>query len=119
LENRDDARLGFNAAISAFHLSDVFHAFYTPEEPKIVERWPKHLYAKGGHYEVGSPGAVWGLSIPGEEIELESDWEGCESDVLVRRRDGSTVSLTLALGKVIDEMWPTFLPNEDRFNMHD
>lgn len=142
LETPDDARLGFNAAVSAFQLADVFHAFYTREDPEIVRPWKKpkslhihlsklephyltvqsvatvykHLYAKGGHYEVGSPGAVWGLSIPGEEIELESDWEGSASDVLVRRRDGSTVSLTLALGKVVDEMWPGFLPDEDSFN---
>jgi hypothetical protein len=140
-ETPDDVRRGFNAALSAFQLADVFYAFYSREEPEVVRHWPKlkdfhihlsqiephfrtvqsvatvykHLYATGGHYEVGSPGAVWGVSIPNEEIELESEWRGSEADVLVKRRDGTTVSLTLALRKVVDEMWPGVLPNEDRF----
>jgi hypothetical protein len=144
-ETPDDARGGFNAVVSAFQLADIFYAFYSREDPKVIQAWPtlkslhihlakiephfltvqsvatvyKHLYAKGGHYVVGSPGAVWGLSIPNEEIELESEWQGSEGDVIVRRRDGTTVSLSLALGKVVDEMWPAFLPNEDRFYADD
>jgi hypothetical protein len=136
----DDVRRGFHAALSAFQLADVFYAFYSREDPEVVRHWPslqslhihlskiephfltvqsvatvyKHLYAKGGHYQVGSPAAVWGLSIPNEEIELESEWRGRE-DVIVKRRDGTTVSLTLALRKVVGEMWPALLPNEDRF----
>jgi hypothetical protein len=65
---------------------------------------------------VGSPGAVWGLSIPNAEIELESEWQGSGADVLVKRRDGTTVSLNLALGNVVNEMWPAFLPDEDKFH---
>src|SRR5258707_172709 len=105
-ETPDDARRGFNAAVSAFQLADIFHVFYSREDPAILRPWPtlksllihlsamephfltiqsvatvyKHLYAKGGHYEVGSPGAVWGVSIPSEEIELISEWRDNEAD---------------------------------------
>jgi hypothetical protein len=39
-ERSDDARLGFNAAVSAFQLADVFHAFYSCADPSMVRRWP-------------------------------------------------------------------------------
>ncbi|MER9167324.1 hypothetical protein NKI12_08055 [Mesorhizobium australicum] len=137
----DDARLGFNAALSAFQLADIFHAFYTREDPSIIAQWKKlaglhrhlgsiepcyltvqslatvykHLYAIGGHYEVGTPGAVWGVSIPRAKIGLQSEW-GDEArplgDVMVKRLNGDTVSLTDALSRVVNEMWPNFLPEE-------
>ncbi|ESY30025.1 hypothetical protein X749_14355 [Mesorhizobium sp. LNJC391B00] len=140
LAEPDDARRGFNACLSAFQLADIFYAFYERENPAMVAQWPnkekllrhlcslepsfltiqsvatvyKHLYAIKGFYEVGTPGALWGVKIPGEDIEIETDFQGDDKgDVLVRRRDGSVVSLTTALRRVVVEMWPTFLPIED------
>lgn len=133
----DDVRLGFNAALSAFQLADIFYAFYQRERPAVVSRWTKlkdlhihltsvepcyltvqsvatvykHLYANHGHYEVGTPGALWGVSLPRAEVKLESTW-GDATDVLVKRRKGDTVSLMNALNRVVDEMWPNFLPQE-------
>lgn len=37
----DDVRLGFNAALSAFQLADIFYAFYQRERPAVVSRWKK------------------------------------------------------------------------------
>src|SRR5687767_4999447 len=41
-----DARLGFNAAVSAFQLADIFFAFYRREDPEVIRRWkePKNLH---------------------------------------------------------------------------
>ncbi|MER9914012.1 hypothetical protein NKJ71_25635 [Mesorhizobium sp. M0050] len=141
LREPDDARLGFNASVSAFQLADIFHAYYKREQPSIIARWKsvkdlhihltsiepcyltvqsvanvyKHLYVRGGHYEVGSPGAVFGVSVPGTGIELESRWADDSKplgDVMVKRLKGDTVSLTDALNRVVNDMWPDFLPEE-------
>lgn len=138
----DDARLGFNAAVSAFQLADIFHAFYTREDLTIIKPWLtiksllihlsttephfltvqsvatvyKHLYARGGHYEVGSPGAIWGLTLPSEGVNISTDWGAETADVLVHKRDGSVASLTQALDRVVEHMWPNFLPDEERFD---
>jgi len=135
----DDARRAFNAAVSAFQLADVFYNFYSREKPSAVSQWPKlkllhihlaniepsfltvqsvatvykHLYAKGGHYVVGSPAAVWGVTIPDGEVELISDWQDEKADVLVKRLDGTTVSLSSELENVVNKMWDGFLPSED------
>jgi hypothetical protein len=69
----------------------------------------KHLYAPAGHYTVGSRAAIWGVSIPSAEVVQES-LVGEDGDVLVHRRDGSTVSLCDALEKVVEGMWPKIIP---------
>lgn len=133
-----DVRLAFNAVLPAFQLADVFYAFYEEHDRRVINQWPKpkqlhihlcaiepdyvtiqsvatvykHLYAKGGHYQVGSPSAVWGVSVPGQDVELHSKWVTDQSDVFVKRIDGTEVSLSTALKKVVYEMWPSFLPDE-------
>lgn len=134
----DDIRLGFNAAVPAFQLADIYLTFYRKENPGVVRPWTKtvdllkhlseiepsfltvqsvataykHLYPKADHYEIGSPGALWKVSFPDDAMQLEADWSADKVDVLVRRRDGSVVSLSEALEKVVEQMWPTFLPAE-------
>ncbi|TIP20150.1 hypothetical protein [Mesorhizobium sp.] len=138
LQEAHDVRRGMNAAVSAFQMADIFYAFYSRENRSVITQWPKpkdlikhlcdlepsfltvqsvatvykHLYAREGFYEVNSPGAVWGVQIPGEKIELESDFQDGRVDILVRRRDNSVVSLTNALRRVVNDMWPAFLPEE-------
>jgi hypothetical protein len=71
-----------------------------------------HTYEKSYH-EIGSPGALWGLKTVGADIELRSNWEAVSmGDVLVRRRDGTVVSMTAALQAVVCSMWPDLLPND-------
>jgi len=136
----DDIRLGFNAALPAFQLADVMHTFYEEDDPSKISTWPKlegfyehlkqlapafttiqsvanaykHLRLTNSIYEVGSPGALWSLTLPSNEIDLGSSWEERPlGDVIVRRRDGSEVSLTDALTAVVNRLWPAVLPDED------
>jgi hypothetical protein len=74
----------------------------------------KHLHTyERSYYEIGWPGALWGLKAVGADVELRSDWEAVVmGDVLARRRDGTVVSMTTALKAVICSMWPDVLPND-------
>lgn len=137
LDSRDDARLGFNASVPAYQLADVFYFYHErKDQAALSELWPtkkaflaelserepkfktvqsvvavyKHLYAAdNGHYEVGSPGAIWGLSFPDFDTALQSEWRGVQGDVLVRKRDGKESSLSDALEAVVVRMWPEIL----------
>lgn len=135
----DDVRLGFNSAVSAFQLADIFHAYYSHSAPQNLSSWTtlkslhvhlsqiepcfliiqsvatvyKHLYAKGGHYLVGSPGGVYRVAIPERGFELAGEWSPEHSDLLVKTKDGSTVSMTNTLQRVVEHMWPKFLAEHD------
>ena len=72
----------------------------------------KHLHTfETSYYEIGSPGALWGLRTVGADVELHSDWTSAMGDVLARRLDGTVVSMTTALQAVVCQMWPTVLPD--------
>jgi hypothetical protein len=137
LERPDDIRLAFNASVTAFQMRDIAYCFYEKNEPSKISRWPKpfdfqiylvereplfqtiqsvatvfkHLHTYGqSYYQVGSPGALWALNAIGAEVELQSDWEDVAlGDVVVRRLDGTIVSMTKALQAVVDSMWPAVL----------
>ena len=131
-----NVRLGFNAALSAFQMTDIFLNYYQRENPDVVALWSgrtgkkklleklcenqphfltiqsvatvyKHLYVNDGFYTVGSPAALWGVRISDQFPSLEYDCE--REDVIVSRTDGSQVSLRLALEEVVESMWPDFL----------
>jgi hypothetical protein len=133
-----DFRLAFNASVTAFQLRDIAYNFYKKNEHLKISKWPtltafqlylvereplfrtiqsvatvfKHLHTfKESYYEVGSPGALWALKAIGAEVELQSDWDET-ADVLVRRRDGTIVSMTKALQAVVSEMWPEVLRSD-------
>lgn len=139
LERPDDVCRGFNASLAAFQLADIFLNYYRRFDPHRVARWRhpknfhqhlcnlepryatiqsvafvyKHLYATKGHFEIGSPLALGGVVYRGTEIV--SEWGSASGpDIAVRRRDGSTVSLTDALEAVVSRMWPTVLSDEVR-----
>jgi hypothetical protein len=137
LEAPSDIRRGFNASLSAFQLADIMYAFYRRNDPNKLAPWPtkkdflvalgkrqplfvtiqsvatayKHLYTNGAHYEVESPGPMR-ISVPAKNTELESTYD-TKGDVIVRRRDGSEISLTVALRAVVEALWPEVLPEED------
>jgi hypothetical protein len=137
----DDIRLGFNAVLPAFQLSDVMFAFYQDEDASKISQWPelqdfknyladrqpyfrtiqslatayKHLRLTDALYEVGSPGAMWSLTLPREDFDLASSWsdERPRGDVIVQRLKGlPTASLTQALTAVVKQLWPAVLPAE-------
>ncbi len=140
LEQPDDIRLAFNASVTAFQLRDITYFFYKKNDPSRISKWSdvasfqiylvdreplfqtiqsvatvfKHLHTyERSYYEIGSPGALWGLKPVGADIELRSDWEAAsKGDVLARRRDGTVVSMTTALQAVVCSMWPDVLPND-------
>lgn len=129
-----DIRIGYNAALSAFQLTDIFYAFYGRENSKRLESWKtkkdllkylseiepyfrtiqsvatvyKHLHAKGSHYDMETTGSC--VSIGTSGMQLDSDCR--DGDVMIIRRDGTKVSLKLALEKVVNEMWPNFLRSQ-------
>jgi len=133
----DDVRLGFNASVAAFQMADIFFEYYQRNDPSVVAAWPdktallieltkrephfltiqsvatvyKHLYASGGHYEVGSPMSLGGVVYQGTKVKTE--WGSSESRVVVRRRRGSEVILKDALAAVVLRMWPAVLPDEE------
>lgn len=137
----DDIRLGFNASLPAFQLADVMHTFYSDEDRSKISQWPKienfyehlkklvpafatiqsvanaykHLRLKNSRYEIGSPGALWSLTLPSDEIDLASSWDDHHprGDIIARRKDGSKVSLTDALTAVVKDLWPSVLPPEE------
>jgi len=141
LEMPSDIRLGFNTVLPAFQLSEVMYIFYQDEDASKIAQWPdatdfkkhltdrepyfltiqslatayKHLRLTNALYEVGSPGALWSLTLPRENFDLESSWsdERPRGDVIVQRRDGTRASLTAALTAVIEKLWPSVLPPED------
>jgi hypothetical protein len=135
LERPEDIRRGFNACLTASQLADIMFAFYTREDPSKLSQWKdlrglridlcsrepsfgtiqsvatsyKHLHARGAHYEIDTGGSIYSMSIRALG-SLEVSWSGPE--VIVRRRDGSEVSLTAALEAVVRKMWPSVLPRE-------
>jgi hypothetical protein len=135
----DDIRLGFNASVPTFQLADVMHTFYQKEDRSRISQWPelkdlyahlrklepafgtiqsvanayKHLRLEKSHYVIGSPGALWGLTLPRDEFDLVSSWDDRSiGDVIVQCRDGNVVSLTDALIAVVEDLWPSVLPSE-------
>lgn len=140
LQQPDDVRLAFNASLTAFQLRDITYFFYKKNAPSKISKWSnvtdfqvylvereplfqtiqsvatvfKHLHTyETSYYELGSPGALYGLKAVGADIELRSDWETSGTgDVLARRLDGTVVSMTLALKAVVDSMWPDVLAND-------
>jgi hypothetical protein len=135
----DDIRLGFNASVPAFQLAEVMHTFYRDGDSSKISQWPelkdfyahlrklepafttiqsvanayKHLRLKKSHYVIGSPGALWGLTLPSDEFDLVSSWDDRSiGDVIVQCRDGKAVSLTDALAAVVEDLWPSVLPAE-------
>lgn len=133
-----DVRRGFNASVSAFQLADVMHTFYREEDPSKISQWAnlvdfhsyleriappfwitvqsvatayKHLRISRSQYVIGSPAAVWALTLPSDPFDLELSYD--RPEVMVRYRDGSReVSLTDALTEVVQRMWPQILPPE-------
>jgi hypothetical protein len=139
LRSPDDIRLGFNASVPAFQLADVMWTFYNDEDPSQISQWPKlenfyehlkilepafttiesvanaykHLRLKQSHCVIGSPGALWGLTLPSDDFDLASSWgDRPIGDVIVQCRDGTAISLTDALSAVIEDLWPSVLPPE-------
>jgi hypothetical protein len=138
LEQPDDVRLGFNASVPAFHLADIMFSFYKGRGRSRMARWRKlsdlhkylsrrephfltvqsvatvfkHLRPHSGNtfLEVGSPGGVSSIKFAsGTELNA---WHGRRGDVIVRRRNGTKVSLTAALNAVVNDLWPAVLPEE-------
>jgi hypothetical protein len=137
LKEPDNIRLGFNACVSAYQLGDIVYAYWTRHDPSKIVQWRelkhlhrelvrrepmfltvqsvatvyKHLHGRNSFYEVGSPGALWSLKFPSIKTEFKSEWddEHPKGDVIVRRRNGSEVSLTAALNAVIYKLWPAVL----------
>lgn len=136
LDQPGNVRRGFNAALSAFQMADIFLNYYSRENPTVVQPWMqklgkkkllqnlcardphfltiqsvatvyKHLYVNNGRYTVGSPAALWGVSLSDDYGGLECDWKN--EDVIVSLTDGSQVSLGRALASVVKSMWPDFL----------
>ncbi|MGY4177670.1 hypothetical protein ACVIHH_002961 [Bradyrhizobium sp. USDA 4518] len=68
----------------------------------------KHLHARGAHYDISTAGSLESVSIdPDGSLSIETTYDG--PDVIVRRRDGSEVSLTAALEAVVERLWPSVL----------
>jgi hypothetical protein len=133
----DDLRLAFNASVSAFQQADIFWQFYDRNNPQALTGWPsykeflkdlswrepafltvqsvatvyKHFYAAGSHYEIGSPGAVWGSVFTADRTKIESRWGNDEhgTDVVVRVRGKPLVSLKAALEAVVTRLWTPIL----------
>jgi len=142
LAKPNDIRLGFNASVSAFQQADIFYNFYKRHDLGHLSAWPnkttllvdlckrephfrtaqsiatvyKHLYASGGHYEIGSPMAMWGVTSPnGSGIELKWGEGVSERDVIIRRRDGTKSLLKEVLKSVVESLWPKVLPEQYRY----
>jgi hypothetical protein len=116
-------------------MADVFYSYYRKRDPSLVAAWPeqkdllidlsrrephfltvqsvatvyKHLYASGGHYEVGSPMSLGGVVYDGTKVKTV--WGSGESTVVVHRRGKAQVILKDALAAVV-HMWPEVLPEE-------
>jgi hypothetical protein len=141
LKQPDDVRLGFNASVSAFQLADIMFCFYEHHRDRskvapwrtlkalhkdLTKRQPlfltvqsvatvfKHLRPRPGNtfLEVGSPGGLSSIKFS-SGTELKTNWRGSRGDVIVRRRNQTKVSLTKALTAVVNDLWPTVLPEED------
>ncbi|MGY2806396.1 hypothetical protein [Bradyrhizobium sp. USDA 4506] len=133
-----DIRRGFNACVSASQLADIMIAYYETVDPARIATWTKansrqplralridlckkepyfstiqsaataykHLHARGAHYDLSSAGSL-------ESVEIAPigsiDATYFEPDVIVRRRDGSEVSLKAALEAVVEHLWPAVL----------
>jgi len=141
LDHPSDIRFGFNACVPAFHLADVMFEYYgVGNLPSKVSRCTnmktlhkrltrlnrafltiesiatayKHLHPKGSFYEIGSPMALWGLTLPAANLDLSSmGKDRLLEDVIVRRKRGRDVSLTKALTAVVEDLWPSILPQEN------
>jgi len=136
-ENPRDLRLAFNAAISAFHMSDVFFKYYERHDPArlsgrnresflkylgVQERSfitvqtaatvYKHMYTYK-HYLDGHSPASFGVVSKSEGEIVEGGWSDPFIDaVTVTAKDGIKRSLNEALEKVIHELWPKILGND-------
>jgi hypothetical protein len=138
LVDAHDIRRGFNASVSAFQLADVMFNFYTRNDRSKILKWGdqpdflkdlsrrepsfqtiqsvatvyKHLYLakRQSFHEVGSPADLWSIGVSGG-AELSRDHS--HPDVLVRRFDGTSVSLKNALESVVLGLWPAVLPQEE------
>jgi len=129
-----DVRLGFNAAVSAFHMSDVLWEYRLrrglpaplgcanrksflmtlgARSPQFVTVQTaatvyKHLYAANHFLDCGSPGAFEGIEAPDEGVSFMADWSE-NGAVRVRRRDGTDVTLNDAVEEVVDRVWPMMM----------
>jgi len=135
LQSPENVRRGINACVSAFQLADIMYAFYKQNDPSKLTEWNskqdflinlrrreplfatvqsvatayKHLYPTASHYVIDSPGDLFGLELPKDGPDLSSD---TGTDVFVKQRDGSRVSLKNALEAVVNKLWPSVLPSE-------
>ena len=138
LGNPDDIRRGFNACVPAFQLADVMFEYYSINDPSKLSQWRepvylhkylekiqpafltiqsiatayKHLHPRGSFNEIGSPMALWALTLPSDGLALNIAWDG-KPDVIVRRKNAPHVSLTGALTAVVEGLWPSVLPKEN------
>lgn len=130
-----DVRLAFNAATSAFHMTDVFYLYSKRNEPQRVAEWKKqkdfiiylneiepqfriiqsvatiykHMYVAKPYLDGASPQSVKGM-VARNGIAVESAWSSTDgSDITIRRRDGSEASISIALDQVVERMWPCIL----------
>jgi hypothetical protein len=62
--------------------------------------------------EVGSPGGLSSIKFSSGTV-LKADWRSKRGDVIVRRRNQTTVSLKKALKAVVTDLWPAVLPEEN------
>lgn len=128
-----DVRRAFNAAVSAFHLSDVFLEYYTKRDPsrlpttnredflKFLEGRErafvtvqtaatvyKHLYTSSGFLDGNSPQSFAGITTG--DVTIEGVWRDSGTDaVTIKRKDNIEVSLNDALEAVVYQLWPSIL----------
>jgi hypothetical protein len=105
--------------ISRWSDTTAFQVYLVEREPlfqtiQSVATVFKHLHTyERSYYEIGSPGALWGLTAIGADVALRSAWEALtRGDVFARRKDGTIVSMTEALNAVVYSIWPDVLPND-------
>jgi len=130
-----DVRRAFNAAVSAFHMTDVFYEYSKRNEPAKIAAWPtrtkfvvhlsrsepqfkivqsvatiyKHMYVARPYLDGASPQSIQGV-VDRDGVAVESGWSSSTGDsVTIRRRDGSEAPLTVALEHVVERMWPSLL----------
>ena len=126
MDDPADIRRGFNASLPAFQLADVMYTFYQDEDAAKISQWPelkdlyvdlgkieppawitiqsvanayKHLRLTKSHYVIGSPKALWSLTLPSDEFDLVS------SDLVSRDdRPKGDVIVRLSRTSIADEM---------------
>ena len=144
LQDPDNIRRAFNASVPAFQLADVMYKFYSEEDTSKISKWPdlkalyiylgtieppawitiqsvanayKHLRIRKPQYVIESPGALWSLTLPRDDVDFVPadlslrNWAP-NKDVTVRFRDGMIkVSLANSLSTVVEKIWPSILPS--------